>query len=74
VASEAGTAQTTLFTKRVGLEDQQDDPEPDSNVLERTIKEGKNPVERERDGLSWNPEYDAARETVWEAGETTLQG
>ena len=44
------------------------------SVLERTIREGDSPVERNGDESGWYPEYHEARETLWEAGETTLQG
>jgi hypothetical protein len=49
---------------------------PDSRkALERATIEGDSPVgEIGADFLDQVPEYHGARETLWESGETTLQG
>ena len=45
------------------------------SVLESSTTEGDSPVdEMVADFLDSVPEYHGARETLWEAGETTLQG
>ena len=45
------------------------------SVLESSTTEGDSPVdEMVVDFLDSVPEYHGARETLWEAGETTLQG
>ena len=45
------------------------------SVLESSTKEGDSPVdEMVADFLNRVPEYHGARETLWETGETTLQG
>ena len=45
------------------------------SVLESPTTEGDSPVdEMVVDFLDSVPEYHGARETLWEAGETTLQG
>ncbi len=45
------------------------------SVLESSTKEGDSPVdEMVADFFYSVPEYHGARETLWETGETTLQG
>ena len=46
----------------------------DLKGLERPTRAGESPVERKRGEPSGDPEYHGARETLWEAGGTTLQG
>ena len=45
-----------------------------SKRLERRTRAGESPVEHSCCGPGWYPEYHEARETLWEAGGTTLQG
>ena len=43
-------------------------------ALERPAKEGDSPVLESRYAGEQDPEYHGARETLWEAGWTTIQG
>jgi hypothetical protein len=46
----------------------------DLKALEHATTDGESPVEDHRPEAGWHPEYHEARETLWEAGGTTLQG
>ena len=43
-------------------------------LLESSTVDGESPVGERARGVCRDPEYHGARETLWEAGGTTLQG
>ena len=71
VASEEGRGQTGRL-RTTGVEDRREVTIGEPNDLERSIKEGDNPV-GEPDNSEPNPEYRGTREILWEAGGTTPQ-
>ena len=71
VASEEGRGQTDRL-RTVGVADRQRATTDEPNDLERSVREGDNPV-GEVDNSEPNPEYRGTREILWEAGGTTPQ-
>jgi hypothetical protein len=63
-----------VFRNGGGSRTRETEPGAKPKVLEGTVREGENPVGEKRRRRDWDPEYHEARETLWEAGGTTLQG